>query len=400
MWNNNKVVLFGGGPANLLAADILSNYNFNVTIFEKEKSIGQKLLVAGKGGFNLTNNLTGKELLEKYSPTNLFNNPIDIFDSTSLREWLSILNIPTFVGTSGRVFPERHIKPIHVLENIRKRLLAKNVQILTEHKFISFNKDMLPMVEYKGNTKIIEADYFIFGLGGASWSITGSNGAWRKSFNSIGVKTLPFQPSNCGINISWPSHIKKYHLGKPLKNISISIEKKSFLGEAVITEYGLEGNAIYGIVPYIRNLLNKKENAIISIDFKPFNTEEELLKKIIGREYTSKDYSIILNINKIQLSLIKQYSTKQSYLNKESFIKTLKSLKISVKSLRPIEEAISTVGGIDANELNENFSLKKFPNIFTIGEMVNWDAPTGGFLLQGCFSMGYYAAKSIVKQKG
>ncbi len=393
-----EIVMFGGGPANLIAADILSSI-FNVTIYEKEKNIGQKLLVAGKGGFNLTNKATGELLKAKYTPYSFLENALDAFDSPKLRDWLNKLGIPTFVGSSGRVFPEKSIKPIFVLDAIRNRLLSKNVSIHTEYKFISFDKENKPLIEYKNKLKIISADYYFFGLGGASWSITGSDGKWTKSFNEIGIKTFPFQPSNCGITIPWSSHIKKYHLGKPLKNISISINNSKFIGEAVVTEYGLEGNIIYPMIPIIRNKLNNGEIVNIKIDFKPFNTKSRLLKKILPKEYTSKDYVNIFNLNKLELSLIKDYTTKTDYLDKKLFVNSIKSLSIPVISLRPIEEAISTIGGIDINELNDNFSLKKYPNIFTIGEMVDWDAPTGGFLLQGCFTMGYYSAMSILKSK-
>ena len=395
--DKKRIAIFGGGPSNLIAAEFLSRY-FNVILYEKEKNIGQKFLVAGKGGFNLTNNLSRDNLLAKYSPNHFFKNAIYEFDSVSLRKWLAQLNIPTFVGTSQRVFPKEGIKPIQVLNNILERLKENNVKILTKHRFTSFNKNFLPQIIHNGNTSVVHADFYIFGLGGASWSTTGSDGAWLNAFKNVGIRTNFFQPSNCGINISWPQHIKKYHLGKPLKNISITIENKTFLGEAVVTDYGLEGNVIYQTISIIRELLNKNKKVIIKIDFKPFNSKEQLLKKILDKRYTSKDYSKILNINKLELSLIKEYTTKNNYTNKELFILSLKSLQIPVKSLRPIEEAISTVGGIDINELNNDFSLKKFPNVFTIGEMVDWDAPTGGFLLQGCFSMGYYAAKSIIKQ--
>ncbi len=393
-----EIVMFGGGPSNLIAADILSNI-FNVTIYEKEKNIGQKLLVAGKGGFNLTNKATGSLLKSKYTPHSFLDNALSSFDSIALREWLNKLGIPTFVGSSGKVFPKKNIKPIFVLDAIRKRLLSQNVSIRTEHKFVAFDKENKPIIEYKNKLKSVNAEYYFFGLGGASWSITGSNGKWMDAFNNIGIKTIPFQSSNCGISISWSEHIKTYHIGKPLKNISISIAGKTFIGESVITAYGLEGNVIYQIIPIIRKKLNNGEIVNINIDFKPFNTKPQLLKKILPKEYTSKDYAKLFNINKLELSLIKHYTAKTDYLDKKLFVNSIKSLSIPVNSLRPIEEAISTIGGIDINELNDNFSLKKYPNIFTIGEMVDWDAPTGGFLLQGCFTMGYYSAMSILKSK-
>ncbi|MCP5063772.1 MAG: TIGR03862 family flavoprotein [Ignavibacteriae bacterium] len=397
---NKQIAILGGGASGLMAAYILSKY-FDVTIYEKEKNIGQKLLVAGKGGFNLTSDLPIEELIDKYFPKHFLSNAISKFNSTDLRNWLAEIGIPTYVGTSGRVFPQQDIKPIEVLDKIKRKLLSRNVKILENHKFISLDEKKRPIVEYKSEEKLIKAEYYIFSLGGASWKITGSDGTWKNKFNAIGVKTIPFKASNCGINIKWSDNVKLSHSGKPLKNIRISIGNLISNGEAVITDYGLEGNAIYSIVPGLRNPLSKNKTTEIFIDFKPSNSLIQLQNRTknistIAKSIRSKDYAKIFNLNSTELSIIKSYTDKETYLEIGSFVKSIKNLAIPVESLRPIDEAISTVGGIDINELNSDFSLKKYPNIFTVGEMVDWDAPTGGFLLQGCFSMGHFAGRSIL----
>jgi len=211
------------------------------------------------------------------------------------------------------------------------------------------------------------------------------------------VNIIPFESSNCGVNIEWDKHIVENHAGKPLKNISVSVGGTTLKGEAVITNYGLEGNVIYPLIPKVRELLKIQSKAEIVIDFKPDNAVDDLLKRVSSKKISSKDYGKIFNLKREQLALIKSYSTKEEYLSNELFIRKIKSLSIQVESLRDIEESISTVGGINIKELNPDFSLKKYPNIYCIGEMVDWDAPTGGFLLQGSFSMGYYAGKSICK---
>lgn len=388
--SGKNIAIFGGGPAAMAAAYFLAQNN-NITIFEKENNIGQKLLVAGKGGFNLTNSLVQNELAKKYSPRNFLDNAILEFDSTSVRNWLMEIGIPTFVGTSERVFSIKELKPIDVLNQIKNSLKAKNVKIITNQKFTGFNNKNEPIVNGK---TIIIADYYIFALGGASWSITGSDGKWVNSFNELGIGILPFQASNCGVNINWPDNVKSFHEGKPLKNIRISCGELTSKGEAVITEYGLEGNAIYSIIPKIRELIKQNLQACIFIDFKPNNSLQQLSAKL-KESTSSKNYRKAFNLGSTEIALIKSFTKKEDYLIPSSFTKSIKSLEIKINSLRPIEEAISTVGGIDINELNPDFSLKKFPHIFTIGEMVDWDAPTGGFLLQGCFSMGHHAAKSI-----
>ena len=379
----------------MLAADFLSPF-YNVTIFEKEKSIGQKFLVAGKGGFNLTNSLTGIELAAQYSPQEFMQDAILNFDSNSLRVWLSDLGIETFVGTSGRVFPVKGIKPAEVLNKIKEKLLSQNVKIKQGYEFVAFDDDKKAIITHEEKSKSILADYYIFALGGASWSITGSDGKWKKYFEDIGINTIPFEASNCGVNIKWDNHIIENHAGKPLKNISVTVGGTTCKGEAVITNYGLEGNVIYPLIPKIRELLNNKSKAKIVIDFKPDNSSNDLLKKVTSN-ISSKNYGKIFNLKREQLSLIKNFSTKEEFLSLASFVKKIKGLTISVESLRDIEEAISTIGGIDTNELNKDFSLKKYPNIYCIGEMVNWDAPTGGFLLQGSFSMGYLCAISLIR---
>ncbi|PID63087.1 MAG: aminoacetone oxidase family FAD-binding enzyme [Ignavibacteriae bacterium] len=391
-----KVYIIGGGAASLFTAYFLSP-ECSITIFEKEKSIGQKFLVAGKGGFNITNTLTRLELAKKYTPFEFMKNSILNFDSNKTKELFNKLGIEIFVGTSGRVFVSKNLKPAKVLTKIKNVLKNQTVEVLTRSKFVGFdeNKDLL--IENNSKISTHNADYYIFALGGASWSVTGSDGKWRNSFEEIGIKTLPFEASNCGVNVKWKNNILHHYLGKPLKNIAIRSGNKVEKGEIVITEYGLEGTSIYPLVPKIRGQL-KKGKAQISIDLKPNNSKESLLKKLKSKSVSSEVYKKELNVSNLEMALLKNYTSKDIFLDKAKFVEKIKSLQIEIISLRPIEEAISTVGGIATEELNNDFSLKKYPKIFTIGEMVNWDAPTGGFLLQGCFSMAATVAKSILKK--
>lgn len=389
-----KIIIVGGGPAALMAAHQLS-LSFEVHLYEKEKTVGRKFLVAGKGGFNLTNQVRGTALLAKYLPSYFLKDSLLHFDTEATKDWLLDMNIPTFVGTSGRVFPEKGIKPIQVLRELKDKLLQQGVQFHLQHQFIGFNGTDELIMRHQGQDFTIQAAIYIFALGGTSWSKTGSDGFWRAAFEAIGIKTLPFRASNCGLNINWPAHFLKHHEGKPLKNLKISIGNFQVKGEALITKYGLEGNAIYPIVARVREVLEARDQATIDLDLKPFNTESQLVKKWSASTKRTKDYSKSFNLNSLQMALLKAYTDKTSFLSPPIFIKKIKELSIPVESLRPIEEAISSVGGIPLEELNKGFSLKKYPHIYTIGEMVDWDAPTGGFLLQGCFSMGAWAAKAV-----
>jgi len=393
-----QIIIIGGGPAGLMAAEILSAAH-NVHLYDKEKNVGQKFLLAGKGGFNLTNNAYGEELTGKYSPAGFMNKALSGLDPSALRQWLLSIGIPTFVGSSGRVFPEKGIRPIDVLNKIRTRLTEQGVLIYPEHELVGFDNNRHVTLKNNDREIIFEADYILFALGGASWPGTGSDGSWRPVFESMGIATNPFQSSNCGINIKWPEAVRQYHAGKPVKNIRLSVGDDEALGEVVITGYGIEGNAVYPLVPAIRDLLNKNMPVNIYIDFKPSNSGELLLHKTGEKNVSAKEYGRLFNLSSVQMALIKAYTTRDIFLSPAGFISSIKKLAIPVDSLRPVAEAISTIGGIDLEEVNDDFSLKKYPWIFTIGEMLDWDAPTGGYLLQGCFSMGHYAAASILAKK-
>ncbi len=390
-----KVVIIGGGAAGLMAAEVLCETH-EVHIYEKGKALGRKFLVAGKGGFNLTNAIYGEELYAKYQAPSFLQTALSGFDTKACRQWLAKLGIPTYTGTSGRIFPEKGMKPIQVLQKITDRLHQQNVQFHFQHEFVSFNENKQVVVQCRQQEITLSADYIVFALGGASWSVTGSDGTWTNAFNKTGIKTKPFQASNCGVNVAWPEEFKSAYAGSPLKNMQVSINDFSMKGEVLITEYGLEGNAIYPAVPEIREALKGKQTVYIQLDVKPQNTTDQLLDKLKGKNVQPKNYKYDFKLNALQLALLKLYTTKENYLSPELFCRQLKNIQIPITSLRPVEEAISTVGGIDTSEINPDFSLKADPKIYIVGEMLDWDAPTGGFLLQGCFATAYCAGKSII----
>lgn len=390
-----NIIIVGGGPAGLMAADVLSA-GHNVSLFDKEKNVGQKLLVAGKGGFNLTSNLQGGELTGKYSPAGFMDKALSDFDPLALRKWLSSMGIPTYTGSGGRVFPEKGIRPVEVLDKIRAKLIRQGVQFHLQHELVGFDNSRHVTFRNQEQEITEEADYILFALGGASWPRTGSTGSWRAVFESRGIETIPFRPSNCGINVRWPDAVRHYHAGKPVKNIRLSVNDIEVTGEAVITDYGMEGNAVYQLVPALRNIFETNMPVHIYVDFKPQNTEGQLLNRAGGKNVATKDYSRLFNLTAVQMAMIKAFTTRESFMSLPGFIGSIKRLAIPVVSLRPVEEAISTIGGIGLKEVNDDFSLKKYPWIYTIGEMLDWDAPTGGFLIQGCFSMGHYGASSIL----
>lgn len=393
MSKKRNIYLIGGGPACITAALFLSE-RYNVTLYEKGKSIGRKFLVAGKGGFNLTNSLSGDLLQQQYSPHPALQKSLKEFGSEEVRNWLEEISITTFVGSSGRVFPTKGIKPIAVLNAMIAVLERNKVTLKMNHEFVGFSANNRPIIRHSAGKEEIKEGIVVFGLGGGSWKKTGSNSDWLSYFTEINIKTRPFESSNAGINITWPTEFIEKYGGIPLKNISLSVGEITTKGEALITEYGLEGNAVYPIAGTIREALKNGTDTSLYIDFKPANSVEQLKNKI--STIKPKNYGYALNLNKVTIQLIKNTVDKETYLNPNLFVNHIKRTALKINSLRPIEETISTVGGICTDETDTNFRLRKYTDFFVIGEMLDWDAPTGGFLLQGCFSSGYTAAHFIL----
>jgi uncharacterized flavoprotein (TIGR03862 family) len=388
-----SVAIIGGGPSAFLLAAFLDATTFDVTIYEKNKTAGRKFLVAGKGGFNLTHSEPIEQFIKRYSPTGFLDKVLLNFTNIDFRNWLEQIGIPTYIGSSKRVYPKEDIKPIEVLNAILNFFKKKGTVLKYEHTFTNWDNDNNPII----NNKSIKADYTIFSLGGGSWKITGSDGNWLHTFSKKGIKTKPFQASNCGYQIKWKSSFIQKNEGTPLKNIAISCGNTTQKGEAVITKFGLEGNAIYGLSPQIRKELDSNSKATIFIDFKPSITLESARSKIKLSTYknTTQVLKKELKLNSAQIDLLKIYLTKKSYLDTESLAKFIKKFPLEIINTAAIDEAISTVGGIDINAVSKNFELQNIQNQYCIGEMLDWDTPTGGYLLQACASIGVSVAKHL-----
>lgn len=387
----HKVAIIGGGPAGLIAAYELAAHA-EVHLYEAGRTVGRKFLVAGEGGLNITNSVLGDALTAHYTPAELWTPLLSAFGPEELRQWLAELGVPTFVGSSGRVFPQRGIKPAEVLKAITAALVAKGVRIHTEHRFLGFDEMIRPIIQHAEERIILDAARVLFALGGASWPKTGSTGDWVAHFEAIGVRTLPFQASNCGVEADMPQALQ-VHAGKPLKNIAVHCGEHSVRGEATITEHGLEGNAIYPIIPAVRAVLDGERNAEIIIDLKPDLSEEQIEQKL--RDVAWKERMARLRLDRPAVALLKAFTPMMRYLDGSTLAYDVKHVRVPVRCLRPIAEAISTVGGIALDEVSTDLSLKKHPHIFVAGEMLDWDAPTGGFLLQGAFSSGRWAAEGM-----
>lgn len=389
-----SVAIIGGGPAAILLAAFLDEKKYNITIYEKNTAFGRKFLVAGKGGFNLTHSEPIDDFINRYSPPSFLKEALLNFSNQDLRDWLNSIGIPTFVGSSKRVYPEKGIKPIEVLNAILDVLNTKGVVINYNYTWRGWSDTNEHIFNAGTNVK---TDYTVFALGGGSWKVTGSDGSWLKPFEQKGIEIKPFQASNCGYEINWPKQFITKYEGIPLKNIAITCEGQHQKGEAVITKFGIEGNAIYALSPKIRTALNTKQKATITLDLKPALTTEKVLEKLKTSplKNTTDTLKVQLKLTPVQIGLLKTMVSKEDFLDTETLANKIKNLEIEITGIAPLDEAISSVGGISLNAVNENFELKVLTNTFCIGEMLDYDAPTGGYLLQSCFSMGVYLAKHI-----
>ena len=377
----------------MLAAQ-LDTDKYQVTIYDKKKAVGRKFLVAGEGGLNLTFNAPLDELINQYHPNDFIAPILQQFTNEDLRNWFKSLEIHTFLGSSNRVFPAKELKPIDVLNKITEHLTAKNVQFKLDTQWIGWNtKGHLCF----NDSEDIESDITVFALGGASWKVTGSDGSWCGAFMERGINVLPFRAANCAFHIDWDNNFIHTHAGKPLKNIALKYKKQSSKGELVVSEFGLEGNALYALSRSLQDELLTKKSVCLKLDLKPTMTVSQIKAKYKKSKLT-KVTDILkedLSLDRTAVALIKQYSDKETFMDIDQLAKIIKAVPITLTAADDIDKAISTLGGIALDEVDTNFQLNKMPNTYAIGEMLDWYAPTGGYLLQGCFSMGFSLAENL-----
>ncbi len=413
-------MIVGGGASALFLACKLDPKKFSVGIYEKNAALARKFLVAGKGGFNLTHSENPKQFVQKYEPQERLETIFNAFDNENFIAWLNSAGIKTVVGSSKRVFPEKQWKPIDVLKTIEGILTKNRVEMKfgfewkgwSEEENLMFmrGEELLDLNSHgdtmtqRNTEKINETQsgraadtIVVFALGGSSWKVTGSDGNWQTYFKEKGISTFPFQASNCAYKINWDPALLKKLEGQALKNVVFTCDGKVVRGEAVITQFGIEGSGVYPLSSKVRRALQKNGKAVLSIDLKPELTKEECAEQLTNKGRLSiKDVlEKEIKLSNTALQLIKLNTKKKEYQSPALLAEYIKKFKLTISDLAPIDEAISTVGGISFDELTPQLELKKLPNHYCIGEMINWDAPTGGYLLQMCYSMGSYLAEHL-----
>lgn len=383
------VVIVGGGPAGLRAAEVAAMSGRSVTVFDGKPSVGRKFLVAGKGGLNLTHGEDVETFVSRYAGGKIWKSLLEDFSPQDLREWSHDLGQETFQATSGRVYPKA-LKGAPVLRAWLARLKSLGVEIRPRHLWSELLEGNVLVFE---NGHEVAAKAIVFALGGGSWPKTGSDGGWLAKFQAMGVKCEPLVASNCGWEVDWPQSLLEKAEGLPIKNIVVKVGDKQVAGELLITHYGLEGGTVYALGRELRGM----KEPVLEIDFKPTFSKQELLEKLGDAGGNLID----LATRRWKLSeAAREVIALQSVTSAAELVERTKACQVSLKGPRPIAEAISSAGGVCWSELNDQLMLKKFPGVFLCGEMIDWDAPTGGYLLQGAFATGTRAGKSAARWGG
>ncbi|AJQ93701.1 NAD(P)/FAD-dependent oxidoreductase [Gynuella sunshinyii] len=397
---NKKVIVIGAGPAGLMAAEQLAGNGVTVDIYDAMPSVARKFLRAGIGGLNITHSEPLPQFIARYHDSDgRVASWLYRFGPQELRQWCAGLGIETFVGSSGRVFPTQK-KAAPLLRRWLSRLRQAGVTFHLRHQWQGWQADgQLRLFDRREQQPVlVSADAVILAMGGGSWKKLGSDGQWQAALTEREVAIAPLQPSNCGFNLSWTDYMRQF-AGQALKSVALSVDGRHFKkGEMVLSHYGLEGSLVYAMSRSIRECLQVGESHVW-VDLLPDLSEDKIrdrLSKPRGKESMSSYLRKRLNISGVKYALLRECSGPDCDLNRQDdLINAIKRLQLRVDSPRPVDEAISTAGGIKFSELDEQLMLKRLPGVFVAGEMLDWDAPTGGYLLTACFASGYLAGQGV-----
>ncbi|NTJ44390.1 TIGR03862 family flavoprotein [Agrobacterium larrymoorei] len=394
-----QVAIIGGGPAGLMAAETLAQAGVAVTLYEAMPTVARKFLMAGKSGLNITHAEDYARFTSRFGRAKeRLDNTLDNFTPTMLRAWVADLGQETFIGTSGRVFPTV-MKASPLLRAWLHRLEALGVEIRTRHQWLGYDSDALVFQTPDGRQRI-EADAIILALGGASWPRLGSTAAWVPWLRERQVEIDDFQPANCGFNVAWSDYFRERFAGEPLKSVATTSAAGRFEGEFVVTKHGVEGSVVYAHSAVLRDQIAIEGSTTITIDLAPDRSVDRLSRDM-NRQSRKESLSNRLRkgagLSPVKSALLRECEPNLVGKSAEEIAALIKTLPLRLQSPRPIDEAISSAGGITWSALDENYMLKVLPGTFAAGEMLDWEAPTGGYLLTACFATGKAAAKGIIK---
>lgn len=386
---NGNVVVVGGGPAGLIAAETLATGGCRVTVVDHMPSVGRKLLLAGRGGLNLTHSEPFDQVLNRYGDAAPhLADALRSFPPDALRAWCAGLGQPTFVGSSGRVFPEA-FRATPLLRAWLRRLDQLGVEVLTRHDWRGWHADGSLVVDAPHGEMSLRPDATVLALGGASWPRTGSNASWVPLLVGIGVEITPLRPANCGFVVDWSTTFSERFAGTPLKNVRLSFGDHEARGEVMITSTGIEGGVVYALGAVLREAIALHGHADLTIDLHPDLTPEQVAERLAKRRPHDSKSNLLrrAGLSPAAIALMRETGTKPEHLQ---------MLRLRLLAAQPIDRAISTAGGVAMSELDDRFMLRRRPGVFVAGEMLDWEAPTGGYLLQACFSTGVAAARGVL----
>ena len=397
---DKKVAIIGGGPAGLMAAEVISAQGVKVDVYDSMSSIGRKLLMAGKSGLNITHSDPFDVFVSRYGKRKEQIKPLlKTFGSDQIREWVHGLGIDTFIGTSGRVFP-MGMKASPLLRAWLARLDASNATFHLHHKLTAILPDQSLHFSTPNGDVAVKADAVVLALGGASWSRLGSDGAWVSTLEQAGADVEALRPANCGFDVEWSEHFREKYDGAPIKSVVLSFGDFRGQGDFIVTKEGVEGGLIYAASAMIRDEIYANGKATITLDLKPDRTLEWLKEKLSrprGKRSLASYLEKTLGIHNVKAGLLREFVSREDFTNSEKLAEFIKALPVPLVRPSSLDEAISSAGGVTFESMDENLMLKSLPGVFCAGEMLDWEAPTGGYLLTACYSSGYAVGKGVLK---
>ena len=399
------LAIIGGGPAGLMAAEVARAAGLEVDVFDAKGSVGRKFLIAGKGGLNLTHSEGRPAFDARYRERERdVARWLDAFDGEALREWARGLGVETYVGSSGRVFPsDRKAAPL--LRGWVRRLREAGVRFHVQHRWTGWDAAGALVFATPGGERTYHAAATVLALGGASWPELGSDGAWAPVLAARGIDVAPLQASNCGFDVAWSPHFVQRHAGSPLKHVvahwhDADGTPQALQGECVVSADGLEGSLVYALSAPLREAINRDGPTVLHLDLAPGREIDRLARDLArprGRRSTSEHLRRQAALDGVKAALLYEALPREAMGDAALLARTIKRLPVTLLRPRPVAEAISTAGGVVLEALDEALMLRRVPGVFVAGEMLDWEAPTGGYLLTACFASGLVAGRGAVR---